>query len=206
MTPGSMDFRGAFFWRSPKFDRKTVRISVKTFFFEDQPNSPWTLGGPWASRGPFFGDHLNSTGKTVRISVKTFFFKDHIIFRTKLWHFVLLFWTSQNRKSVIFELAPGPRLALGAPKPNSGVALDKNWNGVANHAKAMTVRVTNKNYNIRGPDVVSEVEYLCKVKKDGVNANLVQYDFPNFKNPHWFCLYSSFNYLNYFMFWKLILL
>ena len=30
-------------------------------------------------------------------------------------HFLRLFWRSQNRKSVIFELAPGPRSALGAP-------------------------------------------------------------------------------------------
>ena len=29
--------------------------------------------------------------------------------------FLRLFWSLQNRKSVIFELAPGPRLALGAP-------------------------------------------------------------------------------------------
>ena len=30
-------------------------------------------------------------------------------------HFFRQFWSSQNRKSVIFELAPGPRSALGAP-------------------------------------------------------------------------------------------
>ena len=73
---------------------KTVTILVKTFFF---------------------GDYLISTGKTVRISVKTFFFfGDHIIIWTKLRHFLRLFWSSQNRKFVIFELAPGPRSALGA--------------------------------------------------------------------------------------------
>ena len=39
MPPGPMDFwrpmgfRGAFFWRSPKFDRKTATITVKTFVF-----------------------------------------------------------------------------------------------------------------------------------------------------------------------------
>ena len=35
-------------------------------------------------------------------------------------------------------------------------------------------------------DDVFEVEYLCNewVKKDGVNANLVQYDWPNFKYLH----------------------
>ena len=71
----------------------------------------------------FFGDHLNSTGKTVRISVKTFFFYgDHVIIRTKLRHFLPLFWSSRNRKSVIFELAPGPRSALGAPESkNDGI-------------------------------------------------------------------------------------
>ena len=37
--------------------------------------------------------------------------------RTKLRHFLRLFWGSQNRKSVIFELAPGPRSVLGAPAP-----------------------------------------------------------------------------------------
>ena len=70
----------------------------------------------------FFVDHPISSGKTVRISVKTFFFVfgDHIIIRTKLRHFLCLFWSSQNRKSVIFELAPGPRLALGAPVAGMG--------------------------------------------------------------------------------------
>ena len=48
------------------------------------------------------------------------------------------------------------------------------------------IRVANKNYNIRGPDVVFEVEYLWNgwVKKDGINANLVLCDWPNFKFPH----------------------
>ena len=66
--------------------------------------------------GLFFGDHLISTEKTVRISVKTFFlfFGDHMISRTKLQHFLRLFWTSQNRNSVIFELASGPLLVPGA--------------------------------------------------------------------------------------------
>ena len=44
-----------------------------------------------------------------------FFFGDPIIIRTKLQHFLRLFWSSQNRKSVIFELAPRPRSAPGAP-------------------------------------------------------------------------------------------
>ena len=43
-----------------------------------------------------------------------FFFEDHAIIWTKLLHFLRPFWSSQNRKYVIFELAPRPRLALGA--------------------------------------------------------------------------------------------
>ena len=60
-----------------------------------------------------------SAGITVKISLKTFvflfFFGDHIIFRTKQQHFLGLIWASQDQNSVIFELAPGPRSALGAP-------------------------------------------------------------------------------------------
>ena len=42
-----------------------------------------------------------------------------------------------------------------------------------------------KNYR-RVTDVVFEVEYLYNgwVKKDGVNANLVLCDWPNFRHPH----------------------
>ena len=89
---------------------------------------PWNLGGPWGGRWArkrpieisvktffFFWDHLILTGRTVRILVKIFFFGEHIIIWTKLRHCLLLFCSSQNRKSVIFELALGPRSALGAP-------------------------------------------------------------------------------------------
>ena len=78
----------------------------------------------------YFGDHLISTGKSVRFLMTTFFyffifiFGDHPIstgfleitsfFWTKLQHFLRLFWTSQNRNSVIFELALGPLLVPGA--------------------------------------------------------------------------------------------
>ena len=50
--------------------------------------------------------------------------------------------------------------------------------------------MSNKDYNIKAPYVVFEVEYLWNgwVKKDGVNVNLVDHDSPNFKYPHWFCL------------------
>ena len=58
----------------------------------------------------FFGDHQILIGNTVKISIKTFFFGDHILIWTKLQHFLRLFWSSQNRKSVIFVL-----LALGGP-------------------------------------------------------------------------------------------
>ena len=128
MTPGPMKFRGAhklergpiqmtlrregpieiacedlFFFGDHLISAgKTVKISVKTFFF-------------------LFGDHLISAGKTVKILVKTFFSGDHIIFRTKQQHFLRLFWTSQNRNSVMFELAPGPWLS--APMGTSGMSL-----------------------------------------------------------------------------------
>ena len=45
--------------------------------------------------------------------------------RTKLWQFSRLFWSSRNQKSVIFELAPGPRLALGALGPLTFTTLFK---------------------------------------------------------------------------------
>ena len=57
--------------------------------------------------------------------------------------------------------------------------------GVANNAKAINVRVTNKNYKSIDPYNVFKVEYLWNdwVKKDGVNANLVKYGSPKFKYP-----------------------
>ena len=62
-------------------------------------------------RGPIKMTLRNQHVKTEDL----FFFWDHIKFRTKLRHFLRVFWSSQNRKSVIFEQAPGPRSALGAP-------------------------------------------------------------------------------------------
>ena len=111
---------------------------------------PWASGrplasagpeeGPWAREGahrkdteksaceawrPFFWGSSNFDRKKVRISVKTFFFfvADHIIFWTKSQHFLFLFWTSQNRKSVIFELAPGPLLLSGGTASISTLAI-----------------------------------------------------------------------------------
>ena len=65
----------------------------------------------------FFWDHLIFAGKTVEIPVKTLFFSfgDHISFQIKQQHFLRLFWTSHYENSVMLELAPGPRLTLGAP-------------------------------------------------------------------------------------------
>ena len=39
-----------------------------------------------------------------------------------------------------------------------------------------------------------EVEYLwnCRVKKEGVKANQMYYDFANFRHTHWFYLQSLF--------------
>ena len=53
--------------------------------------------------------------KPLKFRKDLFFSGNHIVIRTKLRHFLRLFWSSQNRKSVIFELAPGPRSALGTP-------------------------------------------------------------------------------------------
>ena len=64
----------------------------------------------------FFGDHqILNPEKPLEFRWRPFFFGDHIIIRTKLRHFLHLFWSSQNRKSVIFELASGRRSALSAP-------------------------------------------------------------------------------------------
>ena len=51
---------------------------------------------------------------------------------------------------------------------------------------AINVKVVNKSYNIGGPYVMSEVEYLWNgsVKKNGVNANLVLHDCSNFRYHH----------------------
>ena len=73
----------------------------------------------------FFGEHLILTEKIVRISVKTtqktvrilmkaFFFEITSQFG-KNCCIISVIWSLQNRKSVIFELTPGLRSALGAP-------------------------------------------------------------------------------------------
>ena len=107
MTPGPMDFRGPIRPLASGARQGPIETTLR-----NQHVRPEELF--------FFKDHLISTGKTVRISEKTFFFRDHIIIRTKMRHFLHLFWSSQNRKSVIFELAPGPRSAHGAPDAIAG--------------------------------------------------------------------------------------
>ena len=84
--------------------------------------------GPMGFRGAHHGArwlqgaqqkaHRNDTEKSVCGRPKTFFLGDQIKIRTKLWHFPRLFWSSQNRRSVIFELTPGPHSALCAPARN----------------------------------------------------------------------------------------
>ena len=84
---------------------------------------PWTLGGPlegpWALRGPWTSGGLEMilTNQFVEHR-RPFFFRDHIKIRRQLWHFPLLFWSSQSWKCPIFELTLGLRLALGAPTNN----------------------------------------------------------------------------------------
>ena len=49
-------------------------------------------------------------------------------------HFLRLFWCSQNRKSVIFELAAGPRSALSAPDFAKGEELEPKIQKFSKHA------------------------------------------------------------------------
>ena len=125
------------------------------------PRGPLCLGGPaegpWAREGahrndteksaceawrPFIcsGDHMISTGKTVRFSVKTFFFCRSHYFSDQQQHFLRLFWISQNRNSVIFELAPGPLLVPGisSKKRQKKVVLLHNFAHAFNEWKNIT--------------------------------------------------------------------
>ena len=71
--------------------------------------------------------------KLWNFSVKTFifyFFGGHMKIPTKLWHFPRLYWSSQNRRRVLFELTPGRRLALGAPA--SFKEMWQRWRAVGN--------------------------------------------------------------------------
>ena len=98
MTLRPMDFRGP------------IETTVTNQFVEDQR--------------PFFWRSHQNSEKTVPFCLEDLFFRDHIKMRRKLWHFSLLFWTTQNQRCVIFELTPGPRLALGAPAHNYCYTVD----------------------------------------------------------------------------------
>ena len=63
----------------------------------------------------FFFEITPNSGENCDIFIEDlFFWRSHKIWR-KLWHYPLLFWSTQNRRCLIFELTPGPCLALGAP-------------------------------------------------------------------------------------------
>ena len=68
----------------------------------------------WIVVAPYFRcpkrDHLFLVRKTLEILVKTFFFLRSAVFgRRNFTTLHEIFRSLQNRKSVIFELAPGPR-------------------------------------------------------------------------------------------------
>ena len=99
-----------------------------------------------------------------------FFFFDHIKLWRKLWDFPLLLWSTQNRRCLIFELTPGPRLAHGAAGGGRWVAYDRYF---SNPAKILE-KIAQPNriiedalYNIRDPYVVFEVEYLERTGQEG---------------------------------------
>ena len=111
------DRRTFFFFDHIKILRKLWHFFLKTFFYGDHIK---ILRKPWHfSLKTFFfcfGYHIKIRTKLWHFSVKNFFFVfgGHIRIRTKLWQFSRLFWSSQNRRCVIFELTPGPCLTLGA--------------------------------------------------------------------------------------------
>ena len=90
----------------------------------------------WGLKTFFFGDHLISAGKTVRISVKTFSKR----------HFLRMFWSSHKRKSVIFELSPGPRSSLGAPERDWGTEM--NFGGT----RSLSMWIRERGSNEKGED------------------------------------------------------
>ena len=113
MIPGPMDFRGPIMGpvgfkgpcRGLMGFRGPIEMILRYQYVED--------------RRPFFcfGDQIIIRTKLWHFSVKTFFLgggRSHQI-QTKPWHIPRPFWSLQNWRCVIFELTPGPRLALGAP-------------------------------------------------------------------------------------------
>ena len=98
--------------RGPKDFRGPIEMTLRNQHVEDE-------------RRFFLRSHQNLE-KTVAFFLEDlFFFGDHIKIRTKLWHFSRLFWSSQNRRSVIFELTPDQRSAIGAPAPLWATAQSK---------------------------------------------------------------------------------
>ena len=93
MTPGPMNFRGIIMgpvsFRGPSSG--PIEMTLRNQYMEDR--RPFL----------FWRSHQNPD-KTVAYENSD-----------KYVAFSRLFWSSQNRRCVIFELAPGPRLALGAP-------------------------------------------------------------------------------------------
>ena len=115
------------FWNTEKTNSWT-RASERGGPGGQWPRGPWILGGSWAREGAHPNDiekwkaHQSRMRtawfwpeKPLKFPIRPFCFLDHIIFLTNQQHFLRLFWTLQNHNCVTFELAPGPRSALGAP-------------------------------------------------------------------------------------------
>ena len=64
-------------------------------------SKPMEFRGPMGFRGP------------MKMTLTNQFVEHQRRIRKKLWYFPLRFWSSQSRTCPIFELTPGPRLALG---------------------------------------------------------------------------------------------
>ena len=89
------------------------------------------LKGPMRGANELHRAHRNEKSKTIFFFLKSlenpekivpfrlkdlfFIFGNHMKIRRKLCHFPCLFLIALNRRCVIFELSPGPPLALGAP-------------------------------------------------------------------------------------------
>ena len=91
------------------------------------PRGPWTREGAhpndiekWKAHQSRMQTAWFRPEKPLKFRRRPFFGGggDHIIFWTNQQHFLGVFWTLQNHNSVTFELAPGPRSALGAPAPD----------------------------------------------------------------------------------------
>ena len=98
------------------------------------PRGPWASGGLRWLQGAQHRVHRNDTEKSACEARRPFFLRSLVFGRKNPLNFVedLFFWRShhildqtaafsppfwaaQDRKSVIFELAPGPRSAPGGP-------------------------------------------------------------------------------------------